>query len=85
MPPTATMPTSLDNTKTTADAGAAPKILLTVEQAAERLNIGRTLFYSLISTGEINTVRIGRLRRVHPDDLDAYAGRLRRAAQPINA
>lgn len=54
----------------------APKVLLTVEEAAERLQIGRTTLYQLIRTGAITSVRIGRLRRLRPADLDAYAARL---------
>jgi excisionase family DNA binding protein len=40
------------------------RVLLTVEEAAERLGIGRTSMFKLIRTGEIESVRIGRLRRV---------------------
>jgi excisionase family DNA binding protein len=52
------------------------KLLLTVEEAADRLGVGRTLMYALIRTGEVESVQIGRLRRVRPADLEAYAARL---------
>jgi excisionase family DNA binding protein len=52
------------------------KLLLTVEEAADQLGIGRTLMYALIRTGEVESVQIGRLRRVRPADLAAYAARL---------
>jgi excisionase family DNA binding protein len=39
-------------------------VLLTVEEAAERLRIGRTSMYRLVSTGAVETVTVGRLRRV---------------------
>ncbi len=55
---------------------ATTKLLLTVEEAAEQLGIGRTLLYSLIRTGQITSVRVGRLRRLRPADLEAYAARL---------
>lgn len=52
------------------------RLLLTVPEAARRLGIGRTLMYELISTGQIASVRVGRLRRVRPTDLEAYANSL---------
>ncbi|MBP2340195.1 excisionase family DNA binding protein [Saccharothrix coeruleofusca] len=51
-------------------------IVLTVEQAAERLNIGRTLMYSLVSSGEVESVLIGRLRRIPLDALTRYVHKL---------
>jgi excisionase family DNA binding protein len=52
------------------------RVLLTVEEAAERLHIGKTKTYALVKTGEIESVLIGRLRRVHVDAVNAYAARL---------
>jgi excisionase family DNA binding protein len=52
------------------------RVLLTVEEAAERLGIGRTLTYKLISSGEIESIRIGRLRRVPTAAIHDYARRL---------
>jgi excisionase family DNA binding protein len=52
------------------------RVLLTVEEAAERLHIGKTKTYALVKTGEIESVLIGRLRRIHIDAIDAYAARL---------
>lgn len=53
------------------------RIVLTVEEAADRLRIGRTLMYALVSAGEVESVRIGRLRRIPTDALDSYLLRLR--------
>jgi excisionase family DNA binding protein len=53
--------------------------LLTVEEAAERLRIGRTSMYRLVSTGAIETVTVGRLRRVPLECLAEYVATLRRA------
>lgn len=52
------------------------RVLLTVEEAAERLGISRTTTFRLVRTGEIESVRIGRLRRIHVDAVNAYAARL---------
>jgi excisionase family DNA binding protein len=54
---------------------AAPRLMLTVEQAAETLRIGRTTMFALVRSGEVESVRIGRLRRVPADALDAYTAR----------
>ncbi|HXC75685.1 MAG TPA: helix-turn-helix domain-containing protein [Candidatus Acidoferrum sp.] len=57
-------------------------LLLTVPEVAERLGCGRTFVYELISTGELETVRLGRLRRVPVTALDALIERLRGANDP---
>lgn len=54
------------------------RLLLTVEEAAERLRLGRTLVYRLISSGELESVKVGRLRRVPADCLPEYVATLRR-------
>jgi excisionase family DNA binding protein len=52
------------------------RVLLTVEEAAERLHIGKTKTYALVKSGAIESVLIGRLRRIHVDAVNAYAARL---------
>lgn len=56
------------------------RVLLTVEEAAEQLGIGRTLAYRLVRDGEIESVRIGRLRRIPAAAVHEYARRLLAAA-----
>jgi excisionase family DNA binding protein len=53
-----------------------PRLLLTVEQAAQALDIGRTTMFALIKTGEVHSVTVGRLRRVPHDEIQAYTDRL---------
>lgn len=60
----------------TAPRSMPARVLLTVEEAAERLHIGKTKTYALVKAGEIESVLIGRLRRIHIDAIDAYAARL---------
>lgn len=55
---------------------AKPQVLLTVAEAAERLGIGKTTTYALVRSGELESVLIGRLRRVHVDAVATYAARL---------
>ena len=40
------------------------KLLLTPEEAAEALSLGRTKVYQLIGEGTLRSVRIGKCRRV---------------------
>jgi excisionase family DNA binding protein len=53
------------------------RLVLTIEESAERLGIGRTLMYALVSAGEVESVRIGRLRRIPADALTDYVQALR--------
>lgn len=52
------------------------RVLLTVEDAAHQLSIGRTTMYALIKSGAILTVRVGQLRRVPADAITAYIHQL---------
>lgn len=52
------------------------RMLLTVEEAATVLGVGRSLMFELIASGQIESVRVGRLRRLRPDDLRAYVSAL---------
>ena len=52
-------------------------LVLTVEQAAERLGVGRTVMYALVSSGAVESVQIGRLRRVPADALVTFLDELR--------
>jgi excisionase family DNA binding protein len=54
----------------------APRVMLTAEQAAEAIGVGRTTMFALIKSGEIKSIRIGRLRRVPLDSIEAYTNRL---------
>jgi excisionase family DNA binding protein len=51
---------------------AESKLLLTVEEAAGLLSLGRTRVFALIRTGELASVRVGSSRRVTPEALRQY-------------
>lgn len=53
-----------------------PRVLLTAEEAAERLAIGRTAVYALLKSGELESVRIGRLRRIPATAVENYVQQL---------
>ncbi len=52
-------------------------LLYKPEAAAAQLGIGRSKLFELIAAGEIETVQIGRSRRVPAESLTAYVARLR--------
>jgi len=49
--------------------------LLKAKDVAEILQISRAMAYNLMQSGEIPTVRIGKARRVRPEDLIKYIER----------
>ena len=55
---------------------ARTRVLLTVDEAAEQLGIGKTKTYALVRSGDLESVLIGRLRRIHVDAVAAFAAHL---------
>jgi len=49
--------------------------LLSVAEAAKKLNIGRTLLYDLMGGGEMPFVRVGRTRRILRSHVEAFMKR----------
>jgi excisionase family DNA binding protein len=56
--------------------GRGQTLLLTAEEAADELRIGRTRMYALIKSGEVVSIKVGGSRRVPYGELAAYIGRL---------
>lgn len=56
----------------------ADKLLLTINEASERLNLNRSYVYArLVTSGELRSVKVGRRRLIPMRDLEAYVERLR--------
>lgn len=53
-----------------------PTLMLTVDEAARELRIGRHKTYELITSGALKSVKIGQARRVRRTDLEAYVASL---------
>ena len=53
-----------------------PPLLLTTEEAADVLRIGRTTVYALIKEGQLRPVHIGRSCRISRAELERYVSRL---------
>ena len=58
----------------------APTVLLTLEQAAHQLGIGRTTLKALIASGRLGSVTIGRRRLVPAHAIDAFVATLQASA-----
>ena len=54
------------------------RLLLTVSEAAQQLGIGRSLLYELLADGQVESIHVGRLRRIPTDALATYVDRQRR-------
>ncbi len=48
------------------------RLVYNVDEAAERLNVGRTLVYNLIGSGELGSVKIGGRRLITHRQLDTF-------------
>jgi len=53
-----------------------PKLLLTPEEAAAILSIGRTRVYELMGSGDLTSVRIGISRRIPRAAVESFVSRL---------
>jgi excisionase family DNA binding protein len=62
---------------TKAAGSAEQRLLLTVEEAARALSIGRSKVYELMRTGELPSVQIGACRRVDVGELARFVERHR--------
>jgi excisionase family DNA binding protein len=61
--------------KTTRSDGS--RRLYSAVEAARLLGVGRTFMFHLIATGRIESVKIGKLRKIPAAALDEYVDRLR--------
>jgi excisionase family DNA binding protein len=75
-PPPRELPTKVPNDHA--------KVLLTIEEAARLLGIGRTKAYALVKSGALASVQIGRLRRIHVQALNEFASHLNSATHLDN-
>lgn len=55
---------------------ATPRLLLTIPQAARCLSVGRTTVYTMLRSGELTSVAVGRLRRIPIDSLEGFLSSL---------
>jgi excisionase family DNA binding protein len=51
------------------------RVLLTIDEAAEAMSLGRTLVYGLLRRGELRAIKVGRSRRAVADSLTDFVAR----------
>jgi len=51
-------------------------VMFTIRQAAQILNVSRTQIYNLIKTRELDSVKVGRSRRITESQLVTYIQKL---------
>jgi len=51
------------------------KVLVTVEEAAQMLSLGRTIVYGLMMSNDLRSIKVGRCRRVLVSSLHEYVAR----------
>ncbi len=52
------------------------RLLISLEEAARRLSIGRSQLYQQMQSGMLRSVRIGRSRRILEQDLNEFVSQL---------
>lgn len=52
------------------------RVLLTPEEVAEALHVGRCTVYDLIRTNQLQSFKIGKLRRIPVDAVHEFAKRM---------
>ena len=68
--------TTTDDAQTSTPPMGPSRVLLSVEEAADRLSLSRTRVYALLGTGAIRSVRVGRLRRIPAEALTKFVAQL---------
>ncbi|QIM22142.1 helix-turn-helix domain-containing protein [Phycicoccus sp. HDW14] len=51
-----------------------------IPEVADILGCGRTKVYDLLQSGQLKSVKVGSMRRVHSEDLATYLASLRRSS-----
>lgn len=59
----------------------ANELLLTIDEAARRMQLCKSMVYRFIRRGELPSLKIGGSRRVMARELEAFVERLREADQ----
>lgn len=62
------------------NAPAETRLLLRIDEAGHRLNLGRTVMYELIRSGRLRSVKIGKLRLIPSSAVIEFVDQLGGAA-----
>lgn len=64
------------------DGNEPQRLLLTVEEAAQMLGVGRTTLFGLLQSGQLASVRIGAARRVSVQAIEEFVDQLTERTPP---
>jgi excisionase family DNA binding protein len=70
------------NPRRSPDELTSDRLLLTPEEAAQVLRVGRTTIYALMKAGDLHPVHIGRSCRLARAELERYVNRLQSPPPP---
>ena len=59
--------------------------LLTADEAAEALSLSRSTLYVELASGRLESIHVGRARRIPADALEAWVERKRQEAAELSA
>jgi excisionase family DNA binding protein len=59
-------------------------VLFTTSQTAEIMNISRTKVYELMNKGELDSLRIGRSRRISTNQIETFIKNMNRKTIPVS-
>lgn len=62
------------------DAADTHKEFFSITEVGARLNIGRTLIYELLGSGDLRSVKIGSRRLIARDEIERYIAKLKEEA-----
>lgn len=71
----------IDSTNEAGPSGRKCRLLLTVNEVAEALSLGRTFVYGLVMRGDIASIKIGNRRRIPVSSLQEFVERQLSLAQ----
>ena len=60
------------STRRASEVSLQPKLLLTIDEAAIAMNLGRTVLYGLVMRNEVASIKLGRSRRIPMVALQEY-------------
>jgi len=61
------------------------KAAISMQVAADQLGVSFATVYRLVRAGHIRSMRVGRRRLIHEDDLQRFIDQARAAANPVRA
>ena len=61
------------------------KFLLTADEAAEALSLSRSTLYVELASGRLESIHVGRARRIPADALETWVKRKRQEAAGLDA